>query len=142
MDLVALTDHNSIDGYRYLRAQFETLERQARDQKLPMPAILPGVEFSVGGERPIHFLVIFAADTDPDDIDRTISHVFRANDRFDSKSGSPLATGHSVNDFLDRLYEFCRPTSGHRKLSFIALPAHVDSRQGNLPRSHRRRSRA
>lgn len=130
MDLVALTDHNSIDGYRYLRAQFEIMERQARDQKLPMPAILPGVEFSVGGERPIHFLVIFAADTDPDDIDRAISFVFRANDRFDPRSGTPLATGHSVIDFLDALYEFCRPPSGDRKLTFIVLPAHVDSRQG------------
>ena len=130
MDLVALTDHNSIDGYRYLRAQFETLERQARDQKLPMPAILPGVEFSVGGERPIHFLVIFAAETDPDAIDRAISHVFGANDPFDPRSGTPLATGHSVIDFLDALYEFCRPPSGDRKLTFIVLPAHVDSRQG------------
>ena len=130
MDLVALTDHNSIDGYRYLRAQFETLERQAQDQKLPMPAILPGVEFSVGGERPIHFLVIFAADTDPDDIDRAIAHVFRANDRFDPRSGTPRATGHSVIDFLDALYEFCRPPSGDRNLKFVVLPAHVDSRQG------------
>ena len=130
MDLVALTDHNSIDGYRYLRAQFETLERQARDQKLPMPVILPGVEFSVGGERPIHFLVIFAADTDPDDIDRAIAHVFRTNDRFDPKSGTPRATGHSVVDFLDDLYEFCRPPSGDRNLTFIVVPAHVDGRQG------------
>lgn len=130
MDLVALADHNSIDGYRYLRAQFETLKRQARDRKLPMPAILPGVEFSVGGERPIHFLVIFAADTDPDDIDRAITFVFRANERFDPRSGTPLATGRSVIDFLDALYEFCRPPSGDRKLTFIVLPAHVDSRQG------------
>ena len=52
MDLVALTDHNSIDGYRYLCSQFETLKRQARDQDLPMPVILPGVEFSVGGRGP------------------------------------------------------------------------------------------
>ena len=56
-----------------------------------MPAILPGVEFSVGGERPIHFLVIFAADTDPDEIDRAIAYVFRANDRFDPRSGTPRA---------------------------------------------------
>lgn len=130
MDLVALTDHNSIDGYRYLRAQFETLERQAQDQKLPMPAILPGVEFSVGGERPVHFLVIFAADTDPDDINRAIAHVFGANDRFDPRSGTPRATGHSVIDFLDALYAFCRPPSGDRNLKFVVLPAHVDSRQG------------
>ena len=51
MDLVALTDHNSIDGFRYLSPFFEVLRVQSRDQGLQMPAILPGVEFSVGGER-------------------------------------------------------------------------------------------
>ena len=51
------------------------------------------------GERPIHFLVIFAADTEPDDIDQAIAHVFGANDRFDPKSATPRATGHSVLDF-------------------------------------------
>lgn len=130
MDLVALTDHNSIDGYRYLKSQFETLERQAKDQELTMPAILPGVEFSVGGERPIHFLVIFARETNPDEIDRAISHVFGPSDRFDPVSGTPRATGQSVVAFLDRLYEFCRPPSGDRDLSFVILPAHADNRQG------------
>ena len=130
MDLVALTDHNSIDGYRYLCSQFETLKRQARDQDLPMPVILPGVEFSVGGERPIHFLVIFAADTDPDEINRAITHVFGVSNRFDPRTGTPRATGQSVIDFLDRLYEFCRPPSGDRNLKFVVVPAHVDGRQG------------
>ena len=130
VDLVALTDHNSIEGYRYLRAQFETLARQARDQGLAMPAILPGVEFSVGGERPIHFLVIFATSTDPDMIDRAIAHVFGAADRFDPRTGTPRATGQSVEEFLERLYEFCRPPSGDRHMEFVVLPAHADSRQG------------
>lgn len=130
IDLVALTDHNSIDGYRYLRSQFETLAQQAKDQGLAMPAILPGVEFSVGGERPIHFLVVFASSTDPDDIERAISHVFGASDRFDPRTGTPRATGQSVDDFLDRLYEFCRPPSGDRNLEFVVLPAHADGRQG------------
>lgn len=130
IDIVALTDHNSVDGYRYLSAQFETLARQAKDRDLPMPAILPGVEFSVGGERPIHFLVIFSCATDPDDIDRAISYVFGANDRFDPRVGTPRATGESVNGFLDRLYAFCRPPSGDRSLAFVVLPAHADGRQG------------
>jgi ABC-type Mn2+/Zn2+ transport system ATPase subunit len=130
MDLVALTDHNSIDGYRYLKSQFETLSRQARDQGLVMPSILPGVEFSVGGERPIHFLVVFATRTDPDVIDRAIAHVFGTSDRFDRKSGTPRATGQSVDDFLTRLYDYCRPPSGHRNLEFVVLPAHADGRQG------------
>ena len=130
VDLVALTDHNSVDGYRYLRAQFDTLARQAGDQDLAMPAILPGVEFSVGGERPIHFLVIFGAGTDPDLIDRAIAHVFGPSDRFDPQSGTPRATGQSVDDFLKLLYEFCRPPSGDRKLEFVVLPAHADARRG------------
>jgi DNA repair ATPase RecN len=130
IDLVALTDHNSIDGYRYLRAQFETIARQARDQGLAMPAILPGVEFSVGGERPIHFLVIFGSDTDPDLVDHAIAHVFGTSDRFDSRSGTPNATGHSVDKFLTDLYSFCRPPSGERCLKFVVLPAHADARRG------------
>ncbi|WP_142660939.1 AAA family ATPase, partial [Methylacidimicrobium tartarophylax] len=130
MDLVALTDHNSIDGYRYLSKQFELLAQQAKDQGLAMPAILPGVEFSVGGERPIHFLVIFAATTDPDAIDRAISHIFGSADRFDPRTGTPRATGRAVHDFLTRLYEYCRPPSGDRKLEFVVLPAHVNGRRG------------
>ncbi len=132
IDLVALTDHNSIDGYRYLRAQFDTLAQQARDQGLAMPAILPGVEFSVGGERPIHFLVIFSRDTDPNLIDHAIAYVFGPNDRFDPKTGTPRATGQSVDDFLSKLYEFCRPPSGDRHLEFVLLPAHADSDRGAL----------
>jgi hypothetical protein len=121
LDLVALTDHNSIDGYRYLRAQFDSLAR---------PAILPGVEFSVGGERPIHFLVLFASGTDPDLIDRAIEYVFGPAERFDPKTGTPRATGRSVDDFLSKLYEFCRPPSGERHLEFVVLPAHADSARG------------
>jgi predicted metal-dependent phosphoesterase TrpH len=62
LDLVAITDHNSIDGYRILRPYFEAILSQ---RNRTTPAILPGVEFSVGGERPIHFLVVFAKATPP-----------------------------------------------------------------------------
>lgn len=132
IDLIALTDHNSIDGYRYLRPQFETLAQQAKDQGLPMPVILPGIEFSVGGERPIHFLVIFSSKTDPNVIERAIAHVFGPADRFDPKTGTPRATGQSVGQFLDKLYEFCRPPSGDRHLEFVVIPAHADSDRGAL----------
>jgi ABC-type lipoprotein export system ATPase subunit len=130
IDLLAITDHNSIDGYRYLKPQFEALRQQARSQALPMPAILPGVEFSVGGERPVHFLVVFAASTDPDVIEKAILHVFGTSDRFDPKQGTPRATGQSVDDFLRKLYDYCRPPSGDRHLEFVVLPAHAESSQG------------
>jgi len=68
--LVALTDHNNIEGYRRLAPQFETIAQLAREQGRKMPAILPGVEFSVGGERPIHFLVYFEKVRTPEDVGR------------------------------------------------------------------------
>ena len=132
IDVVALTDHNSIDGYRYLKPQFNALAQQAADQGLSMPTILPGCELSVGGERPLHFLVIFAARTDPDSIDRVIDHVFGTSDRFDPRTGTPRATGQSVDDFLERLFDYCRPASGDRHMEFVVLPAHVDERRGLL----------
>ncbi len=130
MDVVALTDHNSIDGYTVLRPFFDSIGRQAVQAGNPMPTILPGVEFSVGGERPLHFLVVFAADTDAELIDRAISHVFGARDRFDSNSGVPCATGQSVDDFLDKLYAFCHPPTGERQMHMVVLPAHADSNSG------------
>lgn len=130
IDLVALTDHNSIDGYRYLKPLFDSIAQQAKDSLAPMPVVLPGVEFSVGGERPIHFLAIFASDTPADDIDRAIRHVFGTAEAFDPRTGTPRATGESIGTFLDCLYEFCRPPTGERGLRFVLLPAHADSRSG------------
>lgn len=132
VDLVALTDHNSIDGYRYLKPQFEAIAQQAGDQGLSMPVILPGCEFTVGGERPIHFLVIFASTTPAQLIDRAIQHVFGTSDRFDPQDGTPRSTCQSVDDFLKRLFEFCRPSSGDRHMKFVVLPAHADDRKGAM----------
>ena len=130
MDIVALTDHNSIDGYCYLKPQFDTLALQAADQGLTMPVILPGVEFSIGGERPIHFLVIFSSDTCVEDIKNTIHHVFSPREPFDSRTGTPQATGESVSTFLGRLYDYCQPDTGERYLHFVLIPAHADRSRG------------
>ncbi len=130
LDLIALTDHNSIEGYRRLRPFFDSIAQRAKDEGSLMPAILPGVEFSVGGERPLHFLVIFASETKPDDIDKLIQFVFGAREPFDPKTGTPRATGESVGKFLDDLYKFCRPPTGERHLHFVLLPAHADGDRG------------
>ena len=130
MDIVALTDHNSIVGYRYLKPQFGDLTQQAADQGLTMPVILPGVEFSVGGERPLHFLVIFSSNTEVEDIEGTIRFVFGEKKPFDPETGTPRATGESVGTFLDRLHRYCRPDTGERYLRFVLLPAHMDGNRG------------
>ncbi len=130
LDLVALTDHNSIAGYRYLKPQFDIMAQQARDRGENMPVVLPGVEFSVGGERPIHFLVIFASKTTADEVEGAIRYVFGAKELFNLKTGTPEATGNSVLDFLQKLRDWCHPDSGERELSYVILPAHADGRSG------------
>lgn len=130
LDLVAITDHNSIDGYCRLKSHFEAIDRSASDQEFRMPVILPGVEFSVGGERPIHFLVIFSSDTCTDDIKEVIRHVFGSVKPFNPTTDNPQATGLSITAFLDRLYEYCRPDTGERNLRFVLLPAHAEGNSG------------
>ena len=128
--LVALTDHNSIEGFKRLSPFFHSISQRLKDEGKVAPVVLPGVEFSVGGERPIHFLVIFAKDTEPEQIEGCIRHVFGTSEPFDPDSGTPRATGHSVDDFLKKLYEYCHPSSGDRHLSFVVLPAHADGNSG------------
>ena len=130
VDLVALTDHNSIEGFKRLRPLFQSIRDRAQDDGNPMPVVLPGVEFSVGGERPIHFLVIFASDTDPSDIEGLIQHIFQEREHFDSGSGVPRATGESISTFLERLYKYAKPATGERNLSLVLLPAHADGNRG------------
>ncbi len=130
LDLVALTDHNSIEGYRVLKPYLDAVGPSMGGERGKVPVVLPGVEFSVGGERPLHFLVIFAASTGPDEVDHAIRHVFGAHECFDPQTGTPRATGNSVDEFLRKLHEYCRPTSGERNLAFVVIPAHADSSRG------------
>ena len=130
LDLVALTDHNSIEGYRHLKPQFDNLARRAGNEGTRMPVIIPGVEFTIGAERPIHCLVIFSLKTDVEDIEGVIRHIFGASEPFNPKTGTPQATGSAVIDFIDRLYKYCHPESGERDLQFVLLPAHADGNRG------------
>ena len=130
VDLVALTDHNSIEGYKRLFPLFQSISHRAQEEGSTMPVVLPGVEFSVGGERPIHFLSIFASETDPAKIEGLIHHVFQERDKFDRTTGTPRATGESIGTFLERLYKYARPATGERNLQFVLLPAHADGARG------------
>ena len=130
VDLVALTDHNSIEGYKRLKPQFQSIAQRAHDEGKSMPVVLPGVEFSVGGERPLHFLTIFASNTRPDAIEGLIGHVFQERTAFAPKTGTPRATGESVSTFLERLYRYARPSTGERDLRFVLLPAHAETDRG------------
>lgn len=130
LDIVALTDHNSVEGYELLKPQLDSLANQAESLGKQMPTVLPGVEFSVGGERPLHFLAVFSAETDPTEITKLILYVFGTREPFDKKSGTPRATGTDVGKFLERFHGYCRPDTGERDLRFVLLPAHIEAKGG------------
>ena len=92
--------------------------------------MLPGVEISIGGERPIHLLVIFSSDTDVDQIDGTISHIFGANARFNQDQTQPLPAGITISEFFRKIYEYAKPDNGQRNLQFVVIPAHLTNSRG------------
>ena len=130
LDLVAITDHNTIEGYRKLKPHFDEIREQNSGEFTKIPIILPGVEITVGGERPVHILVIFSSDTDVDEIDGAIKYIFGARDPFDSSTDQPRSTGQSINHFFDSLYDYAKPQSAERNLDFVVIPAHVMNTSG------------
>lgn len=59
-----------------------------------------------------------------------MTFTFRPRELFDPKTGTPRATGESINQFLDELYKYCRPVTGERMMQFVLLPAHADGDRG------------
>ncbi len=49
LDLVAITDHNSIDGYSYLKPHFDQLSEKLLNQGFHIPVILPGLNLVLVG---------------------------------------------------------------------------------------------
>ncbi len=75
LDIIGVTEHNDVSWLPYLQtAAIELnaeLEQQAKPERL---IVMPGVELSaMGGQRGIHFIVLFDPTTTADQIDHWIS---------------------------------------------------------------------
>ncbi len=125
LDLVAVTDHNSIEGYRHLAPHWDAM--RSAGERLPM--ILPGVEVTVGADAGCHVLVVFGHETAAEDIARALVTFFGENAPFGS-DGSPKPTLDGQRRFLEKLAAFCRPEDASRRIDHLVLPAHVDSNSG------------
>lgn len=138
LSIIAITDHNSIEGYRYLislkkalilkRDELENItdSQQAQDRikdidsKLSLFSqllILPGVEFEASPG--IHILVIFNPDTPIKDIDNFLE----LGGYGKSQHGLENPTVISNWDVLDLFKE----TSNH---DCLVIDAHTDSNKG------------
>jgi hypothetical protein len=75
LDIIGVTEHNDVSWLPYLQTAAAELnaelEQQAKPERL---VVMPGVEVSaMGGQRGIHFIVLFDPDTAADQIDHWIS---------------------------------------------------------------------
>lgn len=130
LDIVAITDHNTIEGFKILKPHLDAVQAERVRDGLKSLVVLPGVEITVGGERPVHLLVIFASDTDPDQIEKTIRYIFGTGSPFDPNTDQPKPTGVAISDFFKKLYEYTRPDTGERNMQFLVIPAHLTSSSG------------
>lgn len=129
IDIVGVTDHNSVNGYRRLAPFLASFSQAAKEANEHAPVFLPGVELTVGAERAMHFLVLFSSDCSADLVDQAVQGIFRASPRHD-ENGDPLPTTRSIGDFLADLKAFCTPDNGERRVPFLVIPAHVESNSG------------
>lgn len=129
IDIVGVTDHNSVQGFRRLKPFLDRMNGEARARSDHFPVFLPGVELTVGGERAMHFLVLFEAAANLVAIDQLIRGIFGTADTHDG-AGNPLPSGRTVGDFLTELRNYCAPDTGERRMPFLVIPAHVESSSG------------
>lgn len=98
LEVIALVDHN------FSRSPGESLEpmiqEEARRQKL---VVLPGVELA--SSEGIHIVLLLDPEKDFNDVERLVSSVFCASDRFGS-NGSPLPAPLNLEQLLDKAHEF------------------------------------
>lgn len=130
LDIVAITDHNTIEGFKRLKPHFAQIRAQRERNGHKCPVVLPGVEITVGTERLLHLLVIFAFESDPKEIEGTIRHIFGPHECFDQHTNTPRPAQISIAEFFKKLYEYAMPESRERDLQFLVIPAHITSKRG------------
>jgi ABC-type cobalamin/Fe3+-siderophores transport system ATPase subunit len=115
LDLVAVTDHNSVEGYRKLR---ELLHTKAMRDQFSDIAVLFGVEITVEAGRYVHLTAFFDERTPLQDVEHLLIRIGI------DKPGDEHDWAKSVK--LDQLIKMISDLGG------LAIPAHVDSTAGIL----------
>lgn len=115
LDVIAITDHNTVAGYRKVRELLRTREAQVRLQGV---AVLFGVEITVEAGRYVHLTAYFDHETPVEDVERLLVRIGidRPGDRHDWAKAVKL----------DQLIQVIDGMGG------LAIPAHVDSTAGIL----------
>ena len=121
IDCVAITDHNSGGWLDRLQHKLQDLDLAEAKPEWYRPLYLfPGVEISAHGG--VHILAIFGRDEEGTDIESLLAEVgYRG-----TRGKSDAVTSKSITDVIDKISE----------LGAIAIPAHVDKRNGLFEQPH------
>lgn len=115
LDLIAITDHNTIEGYEKIR---ELLRAKSTREQFRNLGILFGVEITVEAGRYVHLTTFFDEQTPLDDVERLLVRIGI------DKPGDEHDWAKSIK--LDQLIKLITDMGG------LAVPAHVDSSAGIL----------
>lgn len=123
LDLVVLTDHNSIEGYGLLSHLLDELTQSRAEAGERVPTFLPGLEVTIGTERPLHINLVFPKSTELREIEGLLAHLFQTNPRFNPSGTEPRSCMLPISEFFDRLTSYCRPVDRSRNIPFLAIPS-------------------
>jgi ABC-type lipoprotein export system ATPase subunit len=121
LDLIYITDHNSLTGYKYFKNYLEKWEEEANYSLI----VLPGIEITAGTERNLHILLLLPEDADLDRINEFLVKLFDANPRFDSNQ-KPVSCNKGLSDFITCVREWF----DNEKVPFLLIPAHINRESG------------
>lgn len=121
LDLVALTDHNSVEGYELITPHLPEWVKSTGASL----EILPGVEVTVGTERNLHVLLVIEKKAKPDTVNRLLTVLFNGLPQADGQ-GYPLSCNRSLQDFCKGVEDFM----DHENLAYLLIPAHVNRASG------------
>jgi len=130
LDLVGVTDHNACSGYHILKPYLHELNQAGSASGNDPIRFLPGVEVTVGSERPVHILLLFEETASQTDVEGCIRNVFGIREPFDPATGLPVTANRTVPDFLAAVREYCQPPTVERHLKYLVIPAHVSGDSG------------
>jgi hypothetical protein len=121
LELVAITDHNSLDAYGYFKPFLDEWFQETHYDL----TVLPGIELTVGGERNLHILVIGEDNIDVDKFKEYLVSAFAGQERF-AMDDTPVSCGKNLSEFL--LYT--REWFEKAKYQYLLIPAHVNKNSG------------
>jgi len=119
-DVIAVTDHNSVDGYGLVQ-RYLPLWREQTEKNL---SILPGMEVTCGGERNLHLLVIAAQDTPAGHLDELLTVLFEGTSRH--SGNQPQTCGRSLHDVASKVQNFAE----QKGFEYLLVPAHITGHSG------------